>query len=122
MISPQSAKNVYILGVRCYNKISYNYDYFYFGRRQAEMSTLENTVSMMKTLPETDLLKIQSLTKKLCKRRESEAADEAVGKFLKPMSAEDIYRSLEVSRKQAAAGECSSAEEVFNELERRYKF
>lgn len=59
------------------------------------MSTLENTVSMMKALPETDLIKIQDFTKKLFQRREFEAADEAVGKFLKPMSREDLMRDIE---------------------------
>lgn len=29
------------------------------------MSTLQNTISMMQTLPETDLIKIQNFTKKL---------------------------------------------------------
>lgn len=86
------------------------------------MSTLQNTISMMQTLPEDDLLKIQDFTKKLSKRHELEAADEAVGKFLEPKSAEDIYRDLENSRKQAEAGEYSSAKEVFNELEQRYGF
>lgn len=86
------------------------------------MNTLQNTISIMKTLPETDLLKIQDFTEKLSKRRELEAADEAVGKFLPPKSREDIYRDLEKSRKQVEAGQYSSAEEVFNELEQRYGF
>lgn len=86
------------------------------------MSTLQNTISMMKTLPEADLIKIQDFTKKLSQCREIEAADEAVAKFLGPKSAEDIYKDLERSRKQAEAGEYSSAEEVFNELEQRYGF
>ena len=65
-------------------------------------STLQNTISMMQTLPEADLIKIQNFTKKLSKRRELETADEAVGKFLPPKSREDIYRDLETSRQQAA--------------------
>lgn len=86
------------------------------------MSTLQNTITMMKTLPEADLIKIQDFTKQLFRRHELEASDEAVAKFLGPKSAEDIYKDLERSRKQAEAGECSSAEEVFNELEQRYGF
>lgn len=86
------------------------------------MSTLQNTISMMKTLPEADLLKIQDFTKKLSKRHELESADEAVGRFLPPKSREDIYRDLEKSRKQAEAGEYRNAEEVFDELEQRYGF
>lgn len=86
------------------------------------MSTLQNTISMMQTLPEADLIKIQDFIRKLSKRHESESADKAVAKFLDPKSEEDIYKDLERSRKQAEAGECSSAEEVFNELEQRYGF
>lgn len=86
------------------------------------MSTLQNTISMIEVLPEADLLKIQDYTKKLSKRRELEAADEAVGKFLPPKSREDIYRDLEQSRKQIEMGQCRSAEEVFNGLEQRYGF
>jgi len=86
------------------------------------MSTLQNTISMLEVLPEADLLKIQDFTKKLFKRRELEAANEAVGKFLPPKSREDIYRDLEQSRKQIEMGQCRSAEEVFNGLEQRYGF
>lgn len=84
------------------------------------MSTLENTVSMLKTLPETDLLEIQSFTRKLFQRRESEAVDEAVGKFLKPMSREDIMKNIEIAEQEIADGKYRSADEVFNELEHSY--
>lgn len=86
------------------------------------MSTLENTISMMKTLPEADLVKIQDFAKQLSKRHELELADEAVGHSLKSMSAEDFMRDIEAAEKQYAAGEYSSAEEVFNGLEQRYGF
>ncbi len=80
------------------------------------MNTLENTVSMMKNLPETDLLKIQSYTKKLFQRRESEATDEAVGKFLKPMSRENFMKDIEIAEQEITNGNFSNAEEVFDEL------
>ena len=60
------------------------------------MNTLENTVSMMKALPETDLVKIQDFIRKLSRHHELETADEAVGKFLKPMSLEDFMRDVEI--------------------------
>lgn len=85
------------------------------------MNTIENTVSMMKTLPETDLLEIQSFTRKLFQRRESKKADEAVRKFLKPMSREDIMKNIEIAEQEIADGKYRSADEVFNELEHRYK-
>ena len=84
------------------------------------MSTLENTVSMMKTLPETDLLEIQSFTRKLFQRRESKKADEAVRKFLKPMSREDIMKNIEIAEQEIADGKYRSADNVFNGLEHRY--
>lgn len=73
------------------------------------MSTLQNTISMMKTLPESDLIKIQDFTMKLSKRHEPETADEAVGRFLPPKSREDIYRDLEKSRQQISEGKYQEA-------------
>ncbi len=84
------------------------------------MSTLQNTISMMKTLPEADLLKIQDFTKKLSKNRELEAVDEAVGRFLPPKSREDIYRDLEISRQQAAEGKCQEMGEALAEIRTKY--
>lgn len=84
------------------------------------MSTLQNTISMMQTLPEADLIKIQDFTRKLSKRHELEVADEAVGKFLPPKSREDIYRDLEISRQQAAEGKYQEAGEFLAELRTEY--
>lgn len=84
------------------------------------MSTLQNTISMMETLPEADLIKIQDFTKKLSKRHELESADEAVGRFLPPKSREDIYRDLEISRQQAAEGKYQEAGEFLAELREEY--
>ena len=39
------------------------------------MNTFEHTVSMMKTLPETDLIKIQTFTECLFRLREHELDD-----------------------------------------------
>ncbi len=84
------------------------------------MSTLQNTISMMKTLPEADLIKIQDFMKELSKRHELESADEAVGRFLPPKSREDIYRDLEISRQQAAEGKYQEAGEFLAELRAEY--
>lgn len=80
------------------------------------MSTLQNTISMMKTLPEADLIKIQNFTKKLFKRRELEASDEAVGRFLKPMSSEDFMRDIETAERQFAEGEYQEMGEAIDEI------
>lgn len=84
------------------------------------MSTLQNTISMIETLPETDLIKIQNFTKRLSQRHELEAADDAVGRFLPPKSREDIYRDLEISRQQAAEGNYQEAGEFLAELRAEY--
>ena len=84
------------------------------------MSTLQNTISMMKSLPEADLIKIQDFTKKLSKRHELETADEAVGRFLPPKSREDIYRDLEISRQQVAEGKCQEMGEALAEIRAKY--
>lgn len=84
------------------------------------MSTLQNTISMMKSLPEADLIKIQDFTKKLFNRHELEAADEAVGRFLTPKSREDIYRDLEISRQQVAEGKCQEMGEALAEIRAKY--
>ncbi len=84
------------------------------------MNTLQNTISMMETLPEVDLLKIQDLTKKLFQRCELEAIDEAVGRYLPPKSKEDIYRDLEISRQQAAEGKCQEMGEALAEIRTKY--
>ena len=63
------------------------------------MSTLENTVSMMKTLPE---------------------ADEAADRFLKPVSREDIMRDIEIAEAQFASGEYQNAREFLAGLRKEY--
>lgn len=89
------------------------------------MTTLENTISMMESLPETDLLEIQKLAVKLFQRHRrsemtDEEADEAVGKFLKPKSREDIYRELEISRQQAAEGKCMEMGQAIVGIRKKY--
>lgn len=77
------------------------------------MTTIENTVAMMEVLPEADLVKIQDFTRKLF-------LTQSTASPFCPKSKEEIYQDLEISRKQASEGKCRSAEEVFNELERKY--
>lgn len=84
------------------------------------MSTLQNTIFMMKTLPEADLIKIQNFAKKLSQHHELETVDESVGKFLPPKSREDIYKDLENSRQQAAEGKYQEAGKFLAELRVEY--
>ena len=80
------------------------------------MTVLENTISMIKVMPEADLLKIQKFTKELSKQRELEAADEAVGRFLKSMAEEDFLQDMKTSEAQFARGEYQEMGEAINEI------
>ena len=42
------------------------------------MTTLENTISILKGLPEPDLIRVQALAEKLFQRHEDKMADETV--------------------------------------------
>lgn len=77
------------------------------------MNTLENTVSMMKALPETDLVKIQDFTRKLFQKQRSNCP-------FSLKSRKDIYRELEVSRKQAAEGKCMEMGQALAEIREKY--
>lgn len=84
------------------------------------MSTLEKTISMIETLPETDLIKIQDFIQKLFQQRED--VDDAAGRVLSPMSREDFLKDIETAEKAIADGQYRNAEEVFDGLEQRYGF
>ncbi|MCM1091035.1 MAG: hypothetical protein NC092_00740 [Butyrivibrio sp.] len=86
------------------------------------MSTLEKTISMIETLPETDLLKIQDLIQEFFRQREIESTDDAVGRMLKPMSKKAFMQDIETAEKEIAEGNYKKAQEVFDELEQRYNF
>jgi len=70
---------------------------------------------MMKELPETDLLQIQDLIRKLFPDHEFEIVDHAAGNALNPLLRKDFMEEIE-------GGDCRHAEEVFAELEKRYGF
>lgn len=77
------------------------------------MSTLENTISMLEVLPETDLLKIQDFTTKLFRQRKTECPFPA-------LSEDDIIKRAKRSEQQIANGECKNAKEFLAELRREY--
>lgn len=85
------------------------------------MTTLEKTISIMKTLPERDLLEVQRHVEKLSRKRNNIDIDEAVGNFLKPMTSGDFLRDIEKAEQQFAEGKSRKAEQVFYDLEQRYK-
>lgn len=77
------------------------------------MNTLENTVSMMKMLPESDLVKIQDFTKKLFNLHITDNP-------FKPLSEEDILRDLEISRNQIAQGKCKEMGPAIEGIRAKY--
>lgn len=85
------------------------------------MNTMENTVAMMKALPETELIKVQKFTKKLIRQNENKAIDNAMGMLLPKKSARDIYHDLKVSRHQIENGQYREAGTVIAELRSRYE-
>ncbi|MCM1136225.1 MAG: hypothetical protein NC400_11715 [Clostridium sp.] len=86
------------------------------------MSTLEKTISMIETLPEADLLKIQDLIQNFFLQREKESVDDTVGRLLRPMSKKDFLHDTETAEKEISGGKFKKADEVFNGLEQRYGF
>ncbi len=77
------------------------------------MTMLESTISMIKVMPEADLAEIQKFAKKLLQRRDA-------GCPFPMKSREDIYKDLEISRQQAARGECQDMRQALTEIRTKY--
>ena len=77
------------------------------------MTMLENTISMIKVMPEADLAEIQNFARKLLQRRDA-------GCQFPLKSREDIYNDLEVSRQQIQNGEYQEAGAFIAEVRKEY--
>ncbi len=77
------------------------------------MTTPENTISMIRILPEADLAEIQNFNKILIQRREANCP-------FALKSREDIYQDLETAHRQTASGECQDAKEFIAEIKKEY--
>lgn len=77
------------------------------------MTMLENTISMIKVMPEADLAEGQNFARKLIQRREA-------GCPFSLKSREDIYKDLEVSRQQIQNSEYQEAREFIAEVRKEY--
>jgi len=77
------------------------------------MTMFENTISMIKVMPEADLAEIQNFARKLLQRRDA-------GCPFPLKSREDIYKDLEVSRQQAAEGQCQDMGQALSEIRAKY--
>ena len=77
------------------------------------MTVLENTISMIKILPEADLEEIQIFAKKLLQKRN-------VGCPFALKSKEDIYKDLEISRQQIDDGKCKEMGQAIEGIRKKY--
>ena len=77
------------------------------------MTTLENTISLIRILPEADLDEIQNFAKKLIQKREANCP-------FALKSCEDIYKDLEIAHQQIASGEYQDADEFIVGVKKEY--
>lgn len=77
------------------------------------MTTLENTISLIKVMPEADLAEVQNFARKLIQRRDA-------GCPFPLKSREDIYEDLAISRQQIRNGEYQEAGEFSAEVRKEY--
>ena len=77
------------------------------------MTMLENTISMIKVMPEADLAEVQNFARKLLQQR-------GAGCPFPLKSREDIYKDLAVSRRQAAEGKCQDMGQAIAEIKAKY--
>lgn len=75
------------------------------------MNTLEATVSMMKQLPESDLLKIQAFVRLFF--------PDSSNPFV-PLTEEEIYAQLARSRKHAEDGNLKDARQISSNVRAKY--
>lgn len=75
------------------------------------MNTLEATVSMMKQLPENDLLKIQTFVRLFF--------PDSSNPFV-PLTEEEIYAQLARSRKHAEDGNLKDARQISSNVREKY--
>lgn len=77
------------------------------------MTTLENTISLIRILPEADLDEIQNFARKLIQKREANCP-------FALKNCEDIYQDLEIAHRQIASGEYEDADEFVVGVKKEY--
>ena len=77
------------------------------------MTMLESTISMIKVMPEADLVEIQNFARKLLMRHDADCPFPLKNR-------EDIYKDLEVSRRQIQNGEYQEAGDFIAEVRKEY--
>ena len=89
-----------------------------------DMSTLENTITMLEALPEADLRKVSVFIKKffLTPAKSDDAARVASYNPYQPLTGEELFNSLEESRKRAEEGHVLDAHQVAANVREKYGF
>lgn len=77
------------------------------------MTMLESTISMIKVMPESDLVEIQNFARKLLMRHDADCPFPLKNR-------EDIYKELETSRQQASEGKCQDMGQALAEIRKKY--
>lgn len=77
------------------------------------MTTLENTISMIKILPEADLAEVQNFARKLIQKRERNCPFALKNR-------EDIYKDLENAHQQISSGKYQNADDFIAEVKKEY--
>ncbi len=75
------------------------------------MSTLEQTVSMLKVLPDDDIKAIHDITYRFYIREHSPFA---------PLTKEKVLNDLAISREQISNGDCKELGQAIQEIEAKY--
>lgn len=81
------------------------------------MNTYESTISMMKSLPESDLLIVTELVNRLSNK---EIARKELYNPYKPLTREEILEKLAEARKHASEGKVMPASEVAASIREKY--
>ena len=82
-------------------------------RGVGNISTLDATVSMLKTLPETDLLTIYDLTRRFYIKQNVASGPEA-------MTEQQMLDKLDKARKNAAEGKVMDADVAISKMRTKY--
>lgn len=75
------------------------------------MSTLEQTVSMLKVLPDDDIKAIHDITYRFYIREHSPFT---------PLTKEKVLNDLAISREQISNGDCKELGQAIQEIEAKY--
>lgn len=79
------------------------------------MTTLENTVALLRQLPEEDLLAVNGIVRRLVMRTSEQ-------EVYRSLSEQEFFDRLAVGRKHAEEGKVKSAYEAIEEMRSRYGF